>query len=125
MRTRLKLFALTAALTLIGLAAPFAPAQDPAQDPTPFQDWPPDRGVRDYDGWPYEDVSEDDWSYDDWYYDDGYSDDDWFYDYYDSVWYDRTWGGGDDRTDADDTEAGHRNWFGGYDDAGEEGLFDW
>lgn len=27
--------------------------------------------------------------------------------------------------DYDDGERGHYNWFGGYDDAGEEGIFDW
>ena len=63
------------------------------------------------------------------YYDDGYADDDWYYDYDDSYAYDSD-------EDPDNYAVGDNYWFRGdeegtyssfwgYDDAGEEGLFDW
>jgi hypothetical protein len=61
------------------------------------------------------------------YYDDGYDDDDWYYDYYQydkAPDYDRD-DEGPARDGEYDDEAAHRDWFGGYDDAGEDGLFDW
>ena len=81
------------------------------------------------------------------FFDDGYSDDDWYYDYDDSYEYDgyggkvpyaddETYDGSyfdsdlyeEDELLADDWfgyEQAHYSSFWGYDDAGEEGLFDW
>ena len=74
------------------------------------------------------DLDDDDYGY----FDDGYADDDWFYDYYDRYDYDGDYYDSDayesDEVWGDDWseyEPAHYSPFTGYDDAGEEGLFDW